>query len=306
MRIASDSDHRVLAYIDAVERQGQILAPGAVDAYAETPFGPAGLTLGRAFAALASFQLSVSQRFLHLGWLKLDRRTWVRLTPLGSAVLRELDAQEGVVDAPVAVVVKPDDPMAYARVIEHIARYDEVLLVDPYLDIDSFALLLGHTSVNRVLTSRKGTHGKARIASLVAALSSTTVESPPQIRVGEDLHDRYVIPATGPIEHLGTSLNGVGKHISVMTVLHDPVAAEVRALMGQAWTDAKPLEPVHAATLEPLTTLASTTRVVTSSAVAPAAMPEATTRPPRKRGRTSLVSPRPSGRSTRDGAPPIT
>jgi hypothetical protein len=253
VEIATKADHRVLAYLWALTRRDIGVADWAVNAYAardrgvnRPPLSQNLFKVSEAMAALAGLGAAetTTDRFLALGWIKSERR-FLKLTDLGRAVLDEMNERETTVDDPLALVIKPDDPVAYARVIEQIATQEDVLLVDSYLTAESLALLLGHTPVRRFLTSNKGPNGKARVASLAAVLATVVGGEKVEIRLGTE-HDRYVIPGKGPIQHLGTSLNGVGKHLSVMTFLRDPVAAEIRRLMEAAWSSASVLKTSQA------------------------------------------------------------
>ena len=137
------------------------------------------------------------------------------------------------------MVVRPDDPLGYAKLIARIASYEDALLVDPYLEIEALAIVANGTSIGRVLTSKKD---QARVAAIIAAAQTDALPNTIDIRFSSELHDRYVIPPTGPIEHLGTSLNGASKHVSVSTPLREPVASEIRRLMEGIWERAEKMK----------------------------------------------------------------
>lgn len=246
MDIADEGEHRALTYAAAIERQGLNMSLDALEAYAAVPPSTRSLIQAAAFGSFGIFGSpeKTGQRFLRLGWLKKTRANapWIKLTDLGLAVLRELDIRERTGDLPVAVVLNPDDPMAYSKVIGKIAEYDHATLVDPYLEAEALALVASQGSVDRILTSRTGKGSRARIARIAAALGSVAMDPAPAIRISDELHDRWVFGQSGAVEHLGVSLNGVGKSVSVMTQILDPIASDIRRSHEDIWKRAKPLK----------------------------------------------------------------
>jgi hypothetical protein len=61
--------------------------------------------------------------------------------------------------------------------------------------------------------------------------------------VNDDFHDRFVIPDSGPVRQIGTSLNGVSKRLSVMVTMEDDAAAAaIKAAFEASWATATPIE----------------------------------------------------------------
>ena len=58
------------------------------------------------------------------------------------------------------------------------------------------------------------------------------------------MHDRYLIPVDGPVDMLGTSLNGVGKRPSALVEVHTG-SDEIRRLHEDLWAAARPLDTVQ-------------------------------------------------------------
>jgi hypothetical protein len=256
VEIADAETHRLLAYVSAVNDQGVPLPARLAEEYGQRPTrrvfreGPmpamqsVGLmlrTFSQAFAGTSRLEDAVAY-LVRLGWAEREAADGqnVALTRLGRAVLRHLDQREVSSELALAITLKADDPLAYAQVIERIARHEDAMLVDGYLRVEVLPILLERTAVTRILTSRRGHDHGARIASLVAMLQRT--DAMLQLRTGE-VQDRYVIPPAGSIEMLGTSLSGVGKHVSAYIEVADPVATELRQLHERLWADAEVLHP---------------------------------------------------------------
>jgi hypothetical protein len=167
----------------------------------------------------------------------------VNMTELGRAVLRHLDEQELSSELAGVIELDPDDEVVYARVIEGIARYDDAMLVDAYLDFESLNALVTRTSVTRVLTSNKGNDASARMAGLGTVLSGLWPDRELELRLSGQMHDRYVIPPDGPIAMISTSLSGVGKRPTVMISIRPPAADHIRSTHEDIWDSAEPMQP---------------------------------------------------------------
>jgi len=243
MEIADERTHRLLAYVALVTDAGYPLTLRGLYAYDLRPEPePRGMqALVAAFATRPISPEALVAWMVRAGWLSgKDEVVW--LTDLGRVVLEQLNRRDIEAEAPIQVALSPDDPVAYARVIERIARRGQGLLVDPFFRLDHLLHIVQHTSVSRLLTSRKGRDGEARASALAVALSRLNLERPFQVRVSEKIHDRFVIPRSGPVDMLGTSLSGVGKALSVLVEIGEPAAGEIRRAHERIWEGATDLE----------------------------------------------------------------
>jgi hypothetical protein len=104
--------------------------------------------------------------------------------------------------------VKAGDPLSYAQVMRRIAGHDEAMFVDAYIAVEPLLSLLQQTRVTRILTSRKGRAKEAasRIASLVTLPERLDAGRPVECGVTDGIHDRFVIPPSGAVGMLGTSM----------------------------------------------------------------------------------------------------
>lgn len=229
--------HRALAYISAARRYGVDVTAHDVDLFLRhrprMPFAPPGLEV---FVG----QQDVLSWLLKVGWIVHAEDGCVRLTQLGEAMLNHAEAKEQDAEEFEAVALDPDDHIAYARAVERIAGVGPAMLVDAYFHSEELLRVLQHTEVDRLLTSGrgKGKDGEARLSGLSTALDQLSVEPPFEVRRNDDIHDRFVIPDSGPVLALGTSMGGIGRRFSVMVTLKPPTADQVREAMGAAWADA--------------------------------------------------------------------
>ena len=248
MQIADERTHRLLAYVALATGAGYPLTLRELYAYDLRP-QPEPRGLQAVVAALAVRPVnpeSLVSWMVRAGWLT-GRDDVVRLTDLGRIVLEHLNRRDIEAEAPIQVALSPDDPVAYARVIERIARRGQALLVDPYFRLDHLLHIVQHSSVTRLLTSRKGGDGEARASALAVALSRLNLERPFEVRISGEIHDRFVIPPSGPVDMLGTSLSGVGKALSVLIEIGEPAAGEIRRAHERIWGAATRLEEPPAA-----------------------------------------------------------
>ncbi len=176
-----------------------------------------------------------TEYFLRVRWAtQHDRR--IVISSLGLAMGRALEQQS---PSDPVVVLEPGDPIALGRVVERLASSGDALLVDPYFRLDQLLLIIDRTVVTRVLTSeRVDAEG---LEGLQTSTERLTLPRPFEIRVASrELHDRYVIPATGAVTNIGSSMNGLGHVLTAMSSISDG-ADEVREMYERMWTESSVL-----------------------------------------------------------------
>jgi hypothetical protein len=258
--IADRDAHRLLAYIAAVNDQGASLPGNLAEEYGRQAEREI-IRVRDSFAlkdmrqALATFQLAFAGSTEPEGWIRyLQRLGWARieahdgshcvaLTQLGRAVLRHLEQRQVPTDEAVAITVMADDPLSYAQMMGRVAGHQDAMLVDAYLTADALFPLLARTRVTRFLTSRKGRDQNQRIVEMMSLLERFNIGRTVQLRASNDFHDRYIIPRSGPVETLGTSMGSIGKYISTYTPLGEPVASVIREAHEAMWIEAEVLYP---------------------------------------------------------------
>lgn len=231
---------RVLAYVAALDRQYYYPTAEEVRAYAIRPDRRARtwtFTAGLqgVFASLMTSAEDVVEYFVRLGWVMTeidDEDERVMITDLGLAVSRAMEEQEDAAEDVVEIVLDPDDPLAFSKTIREISAAGPALLVDPYFRIEQLLPILNSTGVTRVLTTEKV--GKPNIDALRTAVERFDVDRPFEVRLAEDLHDRYVVPDEGDTRFIGISLSGIGRKMTVMGTLRDASEA-LRAHYEDRW-----------------------------------------------------------------------
>jgi hypothetical protein len=252
--------HRALAYVDSVERHGHRLTVEEFDAYVLVPgrMLPQGAVEAAARqirrAVLAAY-LTAAPRETVLGWL--ERLRWLRedgghvlITPLGRAVLAALEEAGREDELPTELVLSPSDELSYARLIGSIAAVGKCALVDGYFTVNSLLDVVQRTDVQRILV-RPDHQKTGRNAALAQGVAGLRIDRPFEIRIGDQIHDRFVIPASGPVRFIGTSLSGVGRRVALTGQIGDEATSNaLRDVFEEAWSNS---EVLAKATLESAT-----------------------------------------------------
>lgn len=276
MQIVDQDTHRVLAYIDALNRHGvrpdqsmvnefaanhgqRYRVTGGMSSYSETLRETIALTLGGKRIPAESF----CQYLARLSWIDDEPTGAVQLTPVGRALLKSLNTpvmQESAADV-FEVVLNPDNPFAYAQALGGLSSVKQALLVEPYFRLDQLMDIAEFDNIVRVMV---GSNLKTRDYDLLATgLSALPDGRSIEIRKATNLHDRYLIPAIdGNVVMLGASLGGIGKRVSTMTTLGSVASVALRDAHEKIWFDgeiivpkkrALPVESVKAGASKPLT-----------------------------------------------------
>jgi hypothetical protein len=257
VNITSEIGYRALAYVNAVGRHGYALTRDELHAYINAPQQRSGEPR---LAALVMRQIQVSLRASMMAepgetvaaWL--ERLGWIHaaedrlsMTPLGRAVLAALEEDERLSDdLPPELVLAPDDPVVYARVIGVISSAGPAALVDPYFDLERLLDIVHRTSVSRILTGPDKA-GRGRLPALEQAFNSLTGARSLELRVSDDFHDRLLIADDGRVWSIGTSLNGVGKRLAVLSAFGQGATTDaIRERFEASWNAADPVALIGA------------------------------------------------------------
>lgn len=192
---------------------------------------------------------SIGHWLARLGWLTVaDEGVSVSITQLGRAVLAHLDQESLEDEIPVGIVLNQGDELAEGRVMSHIATLGPCAIVDRYFSLESLLQVVHSTDAEAVLV---GSRDKSKLAGLETTLPKLRLDRKFEIRKTDVFHDRFVIPASGPVWLLGTSLSGLGRRLSIMVELTDERLSDaVRHEYRLAWDDAEPVVSAEQLLLE--------------------------------------------------------
>jgi hypothetical protein len=240
------ADHEAaLRYLLLVEEAESRHVASAVAAQARSGmFGGVSLSLVYGYHHLAG-------DLVQLG-LATKRGDLFAPTAAGHRAVRNLDASQqaqdtvGAGSSPVVIVGVAREPVFYLQLLQHLAERDDILVVDPYLGYVDVQVLGKLESVTRILTGgkavadRRESNSGTRLQQLgIAAGSSDRLE----IRVSKNIHDRYMLPASGTGFMLGASLGG-GK-ITTAVELSADATADLRNRLDVIWLAADVVEPIR-------------------------------------------------------------
>jgi hypothetical protein len=256
--IAPKRAHQALAYLRAIQEGGVSITESELRAYAASPFPKkrSAMALESVFEML-TVEEEIVDYLLRCRWIALVDRSGdpgtrrISMTSLGRAVLSHLDREDVEAEPSETILLNDQDPYGYARVIGKIAEAGDCLIVDPYFRLDQFADIVRLTGASRVLTSSR--LAKSDIAALSVALRSVPGDRNVSLRVSSDsmLHDRFLVPASGSVVFLGTSLNSAGRKLSAIGEVHGEVADRIRSTCERFWNEATPLEPTDSKSENP-------------------------------------------------------
>lgn len=253
MEIVDPEIHRVLSYIDALNKHGQKPQSELVDGFADAPdrkyLRESGIlalaqmrrqiaTLGERTTAAET----VCQYLARLGWICSEGK--VELTPIGRALLKSLNApalEDATVDV-VEVVLSPENPFAYVQALNALASVEDALLVEPYFRLQQLIDIAELDNITRVLLSNRV--GQREIGLLASGIATLDKDRAIEIRTATDLHDRYLIPSEeGMAMMLGASLGGIGRKVSTLTTLGEVASHAIREAHEEIWKSAELVEP---------------------------------------------------------------
>lgn len=250
MKIITDPQHRALAFIEACNGSGYNPQKSEVDLWLQEPVPASGWsTISSALFSAVSTALYQPRRdtldhLVILGWITGDRG--LRLTELGRALLGSAERAEEVEASAGIVVLDREDPFSYARLIGHLAKAKEGLLVDPYFRIDQLMTILNSTSITRILISKQHKGSQGDRAALAVALDSPSLPRSIKIRATSDqgLHDRLIVGEDGEVWTLGASLNSVATTSTVIVPVPQAGADALRQQSEKLWDEAEEVATV--------------------------------------------------------------
>lgn len=246
VQIVDERTHQVLAYIDALNRHNLKPTEQMVAVFAKNPFQRRTSPMaGDVFKEFRERWTQDQESFCeYLERLSLLTRTGdgVELTRYGRALLKTLntpvmdDATTDVVE----IVLRPENPFAYAQALDALGTPARALLVDPYFRLAQLINIAELDNIERVLL---GPLRPADCEALANGLGALPEGRALEARRAKALHDRYLIPKNGGVLMLGASLNGIGKSVSTMATLGPEASQALRQVHESIWSEAERIEP---------------------------------------------------------------
>ena len=213
-------------------------------------------SLWRAFSEQSERELVTPEEthvehLVRLKWLEevgpdSDDNRGLRLTNLGSALLRDAE-RDSTQDEDVSVVLLGrDDPLAYPTLVGQLVQAGPGLLVDPYLELSHLHRIVMSTQLTRVLVSGHGRRQR-EVEPMRTYLESPSLSRHVEVRASTALHDRVLLSDSGDVVTLGTSLNGVGRKTTVLAPIPSPARDSLRREYEDLWREAEIVGPARAA-----------------------------------------------------------
>ncbi len=190
---------------------------------------------------------STTDFLVRMEWAAGDAQAGLELTELGRAFLRgvireakEINSDDSV---PSVVTLEAGNPLSLVELTQAVQEAGEGLLVDPYFRAEQLQWLITSSSIIRVLIKEP----KGGTSALAVALGHFAGAERIDLRVvgGNELHDRAVVRADDGVTLIGTSVNGVGKHLTTLVRLKPEDSSSLRDRLNQLFEGAVRVEPVR-------------------------------------------------------------
>jgi hypothetical protein len=252
MDLVAPDAQLTLGYLAALDAQGYRPTADELNEFAERPERRGAVRAGGVFDTMMSTYLSFSKvlqgtrtvspaetmtdYFVRLRWVE-RRADRIEITLLGRALSRAFSLSNVSVNP--VIVLEPGDPTVLGRVVERLASCGDGLLVDPYFRLDQLMMVASQTELTKILISERLDRGSRE--GLKTGIEQLVLPRPLEVRVaGRELHDRYLIPTSGSITAIGSSVNGVGTVVTAMNIIVDG-ADDLRTTYEKMWAEAVPL-----------------------------------------------------------------
>ena len=252
MEFVSRNVLRALWYVKTMQARGVGLTVDDVNRFAvlepphdarrQSPFAP--LAFLHEEGSVVRDAEPVADYLGRIGWVAMSSGSVV-LTELGRAILATEEQEDASAPLVTSVVLNPDDPLVYVHLTRFFSNAGAGLLVDGYFKADMIEWLVQSTAIRRVLVSARHHSAKKDLGALAVALGTVPGADAIEVRSSEDgmLHDRCVIAPDQTVKLLGSSVNGVGKHLTAIIQPSPDIMTAYRSKYEKLWQEATPLAP---------------------------------------------------------------
>jgi hypothetical protein len=239
MQLLDEETMYVLRIVDYAERMGEPLSTEEFGGFAQGARRRTSTTRP-AFALMGETTTTegVLDYIMRLKFVTLDGRG-ARMTRLGRIVVANSAEIEDEADQPKEILLAAADEWVLRDIIRTVRNSGECLIVDPYCREPQLNELVRYTPVTRVLVGPV-VAGEGFDLTLGRVRPPRTLE----VRVSDAIHDRHVIPDSGPVLAFGMSLNGIGgKKPTIVVTLSADLSRAVRDTYNELSKTAVPWAP---------------------------------------------------------------
>lgn len=166
------------------------------------------------------------------------------LSALGRAVIRANGAGTVSHSEPIFVTLEPNSAVSYVTFARAVNDAGAGMVVDPYFKADQLDWFATSTSISRILMSSRNRQ-QAEVELVAVALGSGALAGHVEIRATASVafHDRAIVHEDRSLTVIGTSINGLKKHLSYLTTLTAEDAASFRDRLESLWKTANDVAP---------------------------------------------------------------
>jgi len=256
MDLIPEAALRALRFVELINQNGASPSATQVDKFAANG-GPMGALFSSrmfdVFAKLVAATASqmtreaetISKFIVRMEWAK-ESANGMSLTRVGSALLagllKESEATAESEAVPSTLVLEPDSPLSQIELAQATSQAGSGLFVDPHFQPLALPWLIASSSISRLLIKTP----KVGIGAHSTALGYTKGSERLEVRAtGSTLHDRAIVGDDRGVTLIGSSANGIGRHLTTLVRLSPADGASYRERLEELYQGAEVVEPLR-------------------------------------------------------------
>ncbi|KOA47834.1 hypothetical protein BAAM0483_09175 [Bifidobacterium animalis subsp. animalis MCC 0483] len=190
----------------------------------------------------------------NVGWIKVNEDNRIRITSFGKSLIRGISEQTENEDSGFSTIFKADDPFVYGKLFQALSDERHELLVDPYFKFN-LIYLFKDTSIRKFIIRDKVENKENKeIKAIQFGLWRLQEQGQNnyefRIAKSKEMHDRFLKDKDGKVYTLGVSINGIGKHTSMMIECPKSLQSDASTYVQRLWESATPIKPEKPTTTE--------------------------------------------------------
>lgn len=183
----------------------------------------------------------------NVGWIKVNEDNRIRITSFGKSLIEGISEQTENEASGFSTIFKADDPFVYGKLLQALSDERHELLVDPYFKFD-YMYLFENTSIRKfIIRDKERDKENKEIKRIQLGLWGLQKQGQNnyefRIANGDKMHDRFLQDNDGKVYTLGISINGIGKHTSMMIECPKSLQSDASTYIQQLWDSATPIKP---------------------------------------------------------------